>query len=734
MFNLSAKLSETDCGVTVFVSNPTLGKEINPNLFPIITGSQVAKGMLLGGAGLEVVGLGLTPLEGQREYIRNVGLFNSITPIAYKATDIGLMLGKFSALGVGDVAFSLADKLGVKYKGESIRAYDTYLAKDLGLDDLATTPTFSGTEKQMLELSQNVEQPGAGAVYNRFGIDPKQMNTFSGIRSGTGKLGKEVLPGVIYYEGGKGSFFAPKINPIAMRQTGLYSKLFSPEPGLYSEYGFGSSKPYLEFRTTKSATAITLKNKFSQRAYDKLKNIFGYKNLDKFFSKEVNVGGISAPKGKTLAQIDYDKIIGKKMASVSSRPVKSREFIGLIGEKAWVENFVSGEGSSVQQLGGFYSSQSRSIGATKELEFMTSGKGIRAEPVTSARKLATKLGFSDAYVLNKFEAVPMNYTLGVNSNLPVIYKGVGEKLLGSNLPSVSEKGLVKVYQNPKLLNYSPVVTGQKGGYSKELERLFGTEGKPIYKDISRFVALPVSSQSQSELDSYNKKYDSSYTPSYTPKYSPKYISTYSPSYTKVYAPSYPTKYTPSYPTTYTPSYTTKYTPSYEPTYEPKYTPPYTPSYTPKYTPPYTPNYPIKYTPNYPLKYTPTYPPIPKLKYYPKTPFPSEKSFKKKGKGYLTFIRRKGKAVRISREPLSYGLALEQGKQATRTGLSQSFFIKTFGSTRYEDTMTPNLSAYRLKKPSSRIREQVFIEKNPLATKSEVKQIQQAKKSKRSLFG
>jgi hypothetical protein len=49
-------------------------------------------------------------------------------------------------------------------------------------------------------------------------------------------------------------------------------------------------------------------------------------------------------------------------------------------------------------------------------------------------------------------------------------------------------------------------------------------------------------------------------------------------------------------------------------------------------------------------------------------------------------------------------------------------------------MAPSLSEYRLKKPTSKIREQVFIEKNPLATKRETKLLQQAKKSKRSLFG
>ena len=141
--------------------------------------------------------------------------------------------------------------------------------------------------------------------------------------------------------------------------------------------------------------------------------------------------------------------------------------------------------------------------------------------------------------------------------------------------------------------------------------------------------------------------------------------------------------------------------------------------------------PFKY--KYNIKEIPKIPVPPKWN-KPRYPRSVEKPIRKKGIGYLTFIRRKGKIVKISDEPLSYGLALEQGKTATRRGLSQSFFIKTFGYTKYSDTMAPSLSEYRLKKPTSKIREQVFIEKNPLATKRETRLLSQAKKSKRSLFG
>lgn len=759
---LSKGISKFNEGVVKYSGKLLIGNKpvpqnvIVPNIFPSLTEASVGRAIILGGAGLEVAGIGLVPTEYKYEYIRNVGLYNAVIPIGYKVADTGIMLGKYSAIKGLDVGFKVADKLGLKYKGESVKGFDTYNRDVLMTTDIESTPTFVGSEKKMLGSLQDTSRAGIGEVYKRYGLDPKKLGTYSAIRSGSGSLQDYVEPGLVYYEGSKGSFFAPEINPIAMRSTGLKAKLFGERPSLYADYELGISKPNLEFATGTKATAISLKgNKLSPKAYEQLKAIQGYSEfgLQKSFSTDLSIEGMNIPKGTTFGELDYSKITGGKGNKVISRPLKSREIINLIGAEAWEKNFIDVGRSSVGKEGGFFSTQSRIIKATSESEVFTMAPRVRVEPITASQKLFRKLKFADAYVFSDFEAVPMNYELLVSKNLKALpspnfkqlegFKQIdvkplqleSKKLLTSKSSSmgfVPERKFV-LNQSNELVLASKVSSSGKGGYSQELESMFGSKYKPKVSTFA-YAKLPVlidtSKKQELTIDnSYKKSLTPMYKQTYFPKYSPVYVAEYTPVYEPKYVPEYTPVYSPKYTSTYEPTYS----PPYQPEYTPSYVPPYQPEYSPKYTPPYIPKYTPKYVPKYVPKYEPPYKPKPEI-YSNKYQLPTTKYEKRKGKGYLTFIRKKGKVVQISKEPLSYGLALQTGKSATRSGLSQSFFIKTFGYTKYSDTMAPSLQEYRLKKPTSKIREQVFIEKNPLATRGETKLLQQAKKSKRSLFG
>jgi len=108
--------------------------------------------MLLTGGGLEIIGMEFTPLEQKEEYLKNVGLFNAGTPLGYKATDIGITLGKYAGIKSLITGFRTAKKLGF----DNIKGFDDFQAKDLMEEstwskfetDGGGTPIFRGTEKK----------------------------------------------------------------------------------------------------------------------------------------------------------------------------------------------------------------------------------------------------------------------------------------------------------------------------------------------------------------------------------------------------------------------------------------------------------------------------------------------------------------------------------------------------------------------------------------------------------
>lgn len=708
---------------------PTLEQQIVPNFFPQLTESNLAKGILLGGAGAEVVGLQFMPTEYKPEYIRQIGLYNALTPVGFRAADVSLMLGKTISISALETGFKVGEKLGL-----NIRGFDVYSAPKLMSEDLMKTPTFVGTEKEMLEATRDLTKPGIGEVYKRFGINPKEVGTFSGIRSTSGKLAKEIEPGLIYYEGSKGAFFAPEINPIAMRTAGLRSKLFGAEPGIYSEYSLGLNQPSLEFLTTERATAVSLNTAtLSEKGYEEFKRIYGYSEdaIKKFFSKEVMLGEIILPKGKTIGEAELEKILRP------SRPLKSRELISLLGAKTYEPLFTDIERSPLYEGYGFISTPSRSLSRTAESEVFTFDTRQRVEPLSKAREVFRKLGFADAYVIYDFESIPLNYEIVKKSLLPVVssprieqrYEG----LIGSNLPvpyTGKTKQLFIGVEERKLLGSElPVLKEQefglaKGGYSQELEMQFGTKEAPRFSAF-RLKSIPDLSLIQ-EVSKYKQEdYEKSYLPSYSSKYLPKYSLEYSPIYTPPYSPNYEPVYSPQY----VPEYLPKYTPTYTPKYQPSYTPTYTPTYTPKYTPPYTPTYTPKYTPPYQPPYTPPQTPPYGKKYFDL----QEKKNKKLIKGFIALTRRKGKFIPVSKQILPKGLAYSQAAGEARRTLARSITVKEVGQLEVDDSFNlPNLQDFRQPKSKSKLKSDypIFVQTNALSSKSETTEIQQAKKLKR----
>jgi len=729
----------------LLIGNKPVPKDvIVPNVFKPITDAQVGRAIVLGGTALELGGMNLIPTDYKYEYIRNVGLYNAVTPIGYKVADTGIMLGNTTKIGLRGVSRNTLNMFGVRYKGKDISPYDFYNKNILMQEDISVTPTLVGNEKQMMLSMQDISKPSAAKLYfTKTGVNPKEKGLFIAVRSINKKLEDVISPKPTYYEGMQKDFFSSQGNPISMRNTGIRARLLGPRPSIYDEYQLGSSQAGLELVKGNSALGTQLKsNKLSLKAYDYVKELSGYSKsgLDKSFSKDIVIEGQLFKKGTTFREMELFKITGGKGVGnkIASRSFKSRYFIDLIGEKAWVENF----GVNPSNKGfDFESSQSRMLKVTTENEVVTSLSRERI-PTTNPTKLAfRKKGYADAYVWNEGELIPLNYERFIKNNSLKLNAPNQKMLSPKNLQIESNLQLeFKPLQltNKKLLtskqNNSGLVPSRTYNLTKENQMILQPK-KPMSETDARYglefnafayTKLPVIINTKDKELVVDSKYKQKYSPNYVASYKPNYSPSYSPKYEPSYEPKYTPDYTPKYSTTYTPDYV----PPYVPPYTPDYTPPYVPEYTPKYTPPYTPKYQPPYTPNY----TPPYKPPYKPPYPTKYPLQQTKYEKKKGKGYLTFIRRKGKIVKISDEPLSYGLALEQGKTATRKGLSQSFFIKTFGYTKYSDTMAPNLNEYRLKKPTSKIREQVYIEKNPLATRGETNLIQQAKKSKRSLFG
>lgn len=714
---------------------PVLKNVLVPNNIPQITSSQLAKGLLIGAAGAEVAGLQFVPMDQKKEYIRQMSLYNAFTPIGYQVADVGIMAGKFGVIKGLDVGFTVSEKLGLKYRGESLRGFDYYKYSELsGGEDIMTTPTFVGSEKKLFESGMDITKPGAAkALYERYGIN----GTLFGIRSVSGKLTEEISPDLVYYEGTKFSFFSPgRINPIALRGAGLKGRLFGIPPGLKGEYSLTKPGSALELLGVRQATTISLKKgkMFTPKTYLDIKKIYGYstKGMSSTFFDDVSLGGVQIPKGKTYGLAEYEKIIGGGLG----RPLKSREAIGLLGREAFEKNFIDMQNSTVQRIKGFFSTPSRAIGATSELEFATTEVRVKAPSVTKAQKLFRKLGFSDAYVGFDFEAIPIQYEIPKLDLSPVLYRGY-------KAIDYSKKGIIQPtsltitktdYQYPlEIQNMMRVKPGQQGGLSQELEATFGKSkyGKKVLFSQLAPIKPFETKQKKEVVTTTAKEYSKRYGLTYELPYAPKYVPSYAPVYDLSYVSSYTPKYTPEYSIKYQPTYEPKYNPKYTPTYTPTYVPPYKPTYTPKYTPIYIPKYTPPYQPTYTPPYKPTY--TPPTVEFRSLEFGGEST---RVKAYIPKVKIKGKFIELSKTPLPYNLALKKAAQYARHTTSRSITVEQKGFTTQRDIAKETLFGFRKRKPKSKIRgEPVFIEESRYAinTIGEKLGLKQGKKRK-GLFG
>lgn len=100
-------------------------------------------------------------------------------------------------------------------------------------------------------------------------------------------------------------------------------------------------------------------------------------------------------------------------------------------------------------------------------------------------------------------------------------------------------------------------------------------------------------------------------------------------------------------------------------------------------------------------------------------------------GFRPFARLGGRNVFLSEKPLPFYKAIAVGKEFTGKEIARSFGLKQVGVTREKDIAPVNLSAYRYKKPTSKIRERVFIEKSKFAidTQQEKEALRKGKKRK-----
>jgi hypothetical protein len=579
------------------------------------------------------------------------------------------------------------------------------------------TPTFEGTESEMLLSSRNIKRAGAGAIYKKYPSLLKEKNVI-GIRSVPQKLPDYVEPFVGGYEGSKVSFYAPEINPIGMRGSGLKNRLLKQVPDLSQEYSLQVGEPALEVTLFGSGKAIKLKKSsaFSEKAYKEFQDIYGLSGREKKFSVDVSLGGIKVPKGKTFGQAEYEKIIGGKATYRAdkgarlSRPIKNRETINITSQEAFEKNFINMDKSLVAKEEGLFSTEARSVGATSESEFATARPRMRVPADTKAKKIFRKLGFADAYVKFDFEAVPINYEKAVTSNLPVPFvdkstKNVllseGKPLLLNNRKTFLLSG--KSANIVKSKNSLVKVSQREGDYSNYLKKAFNK------KFVGELSSRNISSKKVSfgRSSSKSNTYSSKYVPLYNPKYAPKYVSSYKPTYTPKYTPAYTQKYTPTY------------NPTYKPAYPPKYTPPYTPKYTPKYTPPYTP----KYTPPYRPKYTPPYTPPVRPKMYPVS---GRKTGSGKQTSYDVYVRGTIKGTKtvspqlVARD-LPINRAINEGTKVASEFTQRTVQLKRSGFTgvRDEELNRGRFQQYRGLKPTSKIqrKELNYVENSKFAIDS-----------------
>ena len=104
---------------------------------------------------------------------------------------------------------------------------------------------------------------------------------------------------------------------------------------------------------------------------------------------------------------------------------------------------------------------------------------------------------------------------------------------------------------------------------------------------------------------------------------------------------------------------------------------------------------------------------------------------KPSKAFDVFVRVKGRDVRVS-EKLPYGKAFNVGSGFVQERTSKSFFLKPSGFTSVQDVQAKNMGRFRRKKGKSKLKENVFIERNAFAidTIGEKLGLRKAKKDKK----
>ena len=460
----------------------------------LLSSEKVAKGLMYAGGLAEVGGMVLTPLEGKQEYLKQVGLVNALSPVGYRLTDAGIAVGKWA---------------GVKALAP-LKGYEMFSAQEL-MDDVSYskfvetgggTPVFRGTEQELIGSLQGVgESQRVSVVADRFGFDLQEAGIGAGFRSVGVKLPDVVEPRMGNYEA-LTDFYSSSVHPISLSNVGWKNRLFKPLTSPYDRLSLEVTSPSVEFTLAPRGTAISfVGEEFTPSSYSNLKSIYGYNLVDYSLDVPAKVGKIPMELGQTFSDLEYQKIL------MGGRPFKTRDVKSLIGDVAFDSYFVNKGDFATKDLGGFYSSQSRSIGATSEKEFLLGSARKRLElkgglefsflgKSYDTKSIFRKLGFADAYVDVGFEVVPMNVegVVPKASLLPVVPSGKNQFLLDSKKELVSSKTKVVDLTGGSVDSSKPVLIARNGvgGYSEELSEVFGK------RNLER-VSLPLVVNKNGEL-------------------------------------------------------------------------------------------------------------------------------------------------------------------------------------------------------------------------------------------
>ncbi|HNV62928.1 MAG TPA: hypothetical protein PKN54_08255, partial [Candidatus Cloacimonas acidaminovorans] len=628
------KITKADKAVTAFVNRiligtkPVLGNVLGVNkVSSIISDSVVAKGLLYGGASLEIAGMALTPKEYKEEYLKQTGIYNVMVPAGYKTTDIGLMLGKTAGIKL------LAPIHGYETsKLQSVMDVDLY-AKFLETE--GGTPVYRGTEMEMFRTSAYGSKFGPAekgySWIKSLGYEKADMqDSLLMYRAVRGKLEDITTPKQSMYEAYVQDFFSGQVHPIALKGVGLKQKILGSKFDPYSRYSLSIEGPSLKPTVSRRAVAVSWPEEveFTYEAYKQLKKIYGGKVVEMFPSETVKIGKkVPAVLTKTLSQTEFEKIYG------GGRPYKARDLIAVFGEESFAKYFVEPEGGMFRDQPTFFTSQSRAVGTTKEWEALTETiserlpikketpftiKLLGKEMTVLKTPKATfrKLGFADVYIEHDFEMIPANlYRLQGAENKMLL--DFSNKLIDTKavmlVPGEGKKQITytqRLISGPKqteLIMYGPMVKTKGisfenlGGLSGEMSEEFLK--KSVFKDLMIGPTVPRKEKAPSEENYYKVLTDTSASFAYiTPKYSEYRAATYpTVEYTTYKEPIYiPPEYPPYKPPTYS-------EPEYPPYKYPPYKPPKYPDYEyPTYKPPRYP--PHKYPPYKPPKYPPYKPP------------------------------------------------------------------------------------------------------------------------------